>query len=41
LVIWKLAQKIANIYYRHNAIPKILNESELQNPFKKYKPEQS
>ena len=41
MVIWKLAQEIANMYYHHNAIPKILNESDLQNPFKKNRHAQS
>jgi hypothetical protein len=34
LLIWKLAQEIADMYYHHHAIPKILNESELRDPFK-------
>jgi hypothetical protein len=35
MVIWKLAQEIANMYYRHYAVPRILKESDLQDPFKK------
>lgn len=41
LLIWKLALEIADMYYNHNAMSNILNESELQDPFKKIGPGQS